>query len=228
MVRGESRWVHAGRRRADAIARRFGAELRLARTTSGLSQRALATMVGVSQSFVSRVESGGRRADWPTACALCEATGHDLSIRLFPTRSVSLRDSGQLAVCQTIAAASHPSRRTHLEHPVAPGDLRAADLLLAGTTDALHIEVERRLVDLQAQLRSAQVKRSMLAQQMDIPVHLVLAVLATARNRAILAALAPVLSKALPRTSAEVWRAIRTGEPLGADGLLIVRPAPPR
>lgn len=223
-MRGSTHWVSAGRRRADAMARRFGAELRLARTTSGLSQRALGAMAGVSQSFVSRVEGGSRRADWPTACALCEATGHDLSVRLFPTRSVSVRDSGQLAVCQTIAQASAPSRRPRLEHPVGPGDLRAADLLLIGAEDVLHIEVERRLVDLQAQLRSAQIKRSILAEQMKVPVRLVLAVPATARNRAVLASLAPILGVALPRTSAEVWHAIRTGQPLGADGHLVVRP----
>lgn len=227
-MRGRTHWVSAGRRRADAMARRFGAELRLARTTSGLSQRALGEMAGVSQSFVSRVESGSRRADWPTACALCAATGHDLSVRLFPTRSVSVRDSGQLAVCETIARASAPLRRPRLEHPVGPGDLRAADLLLIGPEDVIHIEVERRLVDLQAQLRAAQVKRSVLAEQMKVPVRLVLAVPATARNRAVLASLAPILEAALPKTSAEVWHAIRTGQPLGADGQLVVRPMRPR
>ena len=72
-----------------------------------------------------------------------------------------LRDSGQLALAQTIAAAAHPSWRARLEVPVAPGDPRAADLVLTGPTEIIHIEIERALVDFQAQLRSAQLKREL-------------------------------------------------------------------
>jgi hypothetical protein len=57
-------------------------------------------------------------------------------------------------------------------------------------------------------------------------VRLVIAIPATARNRAVLSTLAPILSTALPKSSAQVWRAIRTGQPLGADGVLLVRPQP--
>jgi hypothetical protein len=180
-------------------------------------------MAGVSQSFISLIEAGLRRADWPTACALCDATGHELSVKLYPTRSVSVRDSGQLGACQVITAEANPSFRPHLELPVVPGDLRAADLVLVGPEEVLHVEVERRLVDLQAQLRAAQVKRSLLEQRFDRPVRLVVAVPATVRNREILTSLAPILGVALPKSSADVWRAIRTGTALGADGLLLVR-----
>ncbi len=80
--------------------------------------------------------------------------------------------------------AAHPSWRPQLEVPVAPGDLRAADLLLASAIEIVHVEIERALVDLQAQLRAAQLKREAIAraQQAD-PVRLVIAVPDTRATR---------------------------------------------
>lgn len=201
-------------------------ELRLARTTGGLSQRRLAELAGVSQSFVSRVEHGRQRPNWPTACALAAAAGHDLSLRLFPTDGVPLRDRGQLGAVEAIVAQAHGSWRVRLEHPVAAGDRRAADLVLEGRDEILHIEVEGGLVDLQAQLRAAQLKRAALEQQFGRQVTLVLAVPGTRRSRSVLASIRPAIAPALPRSSAAVWRSIRTGMPLDGDGLLLLPPSP--
>ncbi len=179
--------MSAGRRRADMLVTRLGTELRIARLTAGLTQSQLAAMAGVSQPFVSLVERGRRRADLSTACALASGAGHDLSLKLFPTATPSLRDSGQLSLVESIARRAHPSWRIRMEEPVGRGDRRCADLLLIGPDEVIHVEVERWLVDFQAQLRAAQLKR-----------------------------------EALPRTSAEVNRAIEDAAPLTEDGLLLV------
>jgi hypothetical protein len=71
--------------------------------------------------------------------------------------------------------------------PVAPGDPRAADLVLEGAEEILHVEAERAIVDLQAQLRPAQVKRGILAARYE-PVRLIIALPDTRRIRAILRA----------------------------------------
>jgi transcriptional regulator with XRE-family HTH domain len=214
------RYVREGERRAAYLAQRFGSELRLARTAAGLSQKRLGELAGLRQPFVSLVESGRRRADWSTACALAAAAGHELSIRMFPVRSPTLRDSGQLAAVQVLISQAHVSWHARMEAPVAAGDRRAADLLLMGRTEVLHIEVERHLVDFQAQLRAAQSKRSTLSEALHMPVRLVLAVPHTRRIRARLATFDRAIAAALPMRSAAVWRSIRTGTPLGGDGLL--------
>lgn len=108
---------------------------------------------------------------------------------------------------------------------MAAGDARAADLLLIGPTEIIHIEIERALVDFQAQLRSAQVKRLALAEREERPVRLVIAVPDTRTTRARLAPFADLISQTLPVSAARAWRAIRSGEPLTDDGILFVRNA---
>jgi len=178
----------------------------------------------VSQTEVSKAERGHLDVSLAARCRLAAACGHELGWRLYPVATVRLRDSGQLAIAKVIVAAAHPSWTARLEVPVAPGDLRAADLVLTGTNEVLYLEIERALVDFQAQLRSAQLKREAIAQGTDRPIRLVLAVPDTQTTRARLAPFTDLISRALPATSAATWRAIRIGGPLGADGILFVRP----
>jgi transcriptional regulator with XRE-family HTH domain len=179
---------------------------------------------GVSQPFVSMIEHGLRVPDIETACTLATAVGHEISLRLFPMHGVSLRDSGQLGLAQVIVEAAHKAWHPGLEVPIAPGsmDRRAADVILTGRDEILHIEIERRFVDVQAQLRAAQLKRAALAQRLDAPVRLVIAFPGTRRAREVAAGIGPVLRAALPASSTAVWQAIRSGEELGRDGLLFV------
>lgn len=96
-------------------------------------------------------------------------------------------------------------------------------MVVFGADELIHIEIERRILDFQAQLRSALRKREFLTAAGDRPVRLVLAVLATTRNRASLAEHRRLLDQHLPATSREVMRALRDGTPLGRDGLFWVR-----
>ena len=157
------RRTDAGRSRSRYLAALFGRELRIARVTAGLSQARLASLAGTSQTEVSKAERGLLEISLDARCRLAAACGHELGWRLYPVATVRLRDSGQLALAQMIVAAAHPSWRPRLEAPVAPGDPRAADLILTGSAEILHIEIERALFDLQAQLRAAQLKRELLA-----------------------------------------------------------------
>ncbi len=117
----------------------------------------------MSQAQVSRAEHGTGGMSLEQRCRLAAAVGHEIGWKLYPVATVSLRDSGQLALAHAIIAGAHATWHRQLELPVASGDRRAADLVLSGPEELIHIEIERTLVDFQAQLRSAQLKRHALA-----------------------------------------------------------------
>jgi transcriptional regulator with XRE-family HTH domain len=223
-----ARPADTGRGRSRYLATAFGRELRIARVTAGLSQARLASMAGTSQTEVSKAERGLLDVSLEARCRLAAACGHELGWRLYPVATVRLRDSGQMALAQVIVGAAHPSWRPRLEVPVAPGDPRAADLLLRGATEIIHIEIERALVDFQAQLRSAQVKRQLMAAQDDRPIRLVIAVPDSATSRSRLAPFSDLIAETMPATSRAIWRALRNGEPVGGDGILFIRAARPQ
>ncbi len=221
-----SRPADVGRARSSQLATWYGRELRVARVTTGLTQAQLARLAGVSQSETSKAERGALDVSLSVRCRLAAACGHELGWRLYPVATVRLRDSGQLGIAQAIASAAHPSWQVRLEVPVATGDLRAADLVLTGTEQVLHIEIERAVVDLQAQLRSAQLKRQELAKEGSRPIHLIMAVPDTHSARRRLAPFAALIGRTLPLPSRRIWRSIRHGGALDGDGILFVRRAP--
>ncbi len=212
-----------GRARARRLARRFGRELRIARVNAGLTQRALAGLARVSQQEVSRAETGAVSVGLEVRCRLSASAGHELGWSLFPTTGVRLRDSGQLQLAQAIASSVAAPWSATLEVGVSPGDRRAADILLTHPREIVEVEVERALVDFQAQLRAAQLKRDMLAGQHGGPVRLVIAVPDSAVSRRRIAPFRSLLEGTLPLDSRRIWAALRTGRPLGGDGLLFVR-----
>jgi hypothetical protein len=155
---------------------------------------------------------------------LASATGHDLSIRLFPADGVRLRDSGQLRVAELIRGALHTATRVQLEAPVAPlPDRRAADMVLQTTAEVVQVEIERALLDFQAQLRAAQLKRAAMADQLGRAIQLVIAVPDTRRNRAVVDDHRLIVESALPIPSRRIWSSLRSGDRVGGDGLLWVR-----
>lgn len=156
---------------------------------------------------------------------LSAAVGHDLSLRLFPADGVPLRDSGQLIVASVIEARAAPTWKLALEVPVGDaGDRRAADVVLAGADEVIHVEIERILADLQAQLRAAQLKRAELANRFARPVRLVLALPDTHSNRRAVEPHKDIVSAALPVPSRRIWESIASGRSVSGDGLLWVRP----
>jgi hypothetical protein len=156
---------------------------------------------------------------------MAAACGHELGWRLYPVATVRLRDSGQMELAQAIVSMAHPSWQPRLEVPVAAGDARAADLVLANAHGIIHIEIERALLDFQAQLRAAQLKREKLAARDGRPARLVIAVPDTRGTRARLAPFEQLLAQTMPAVSREIWRTIRSGGPLTEDGILFVRAA---
>jgi len=190
---------------------------------AGMSQVRLAALADVSQTEVSKAERGALDISLEARCRLAAACGHELGWRLYPVSTVRLRDSGQMALAHAIVETAHPSWKAQLEMPIAPGDARAADLVLTSPRETIHIEIERALVDFQAQLRSAQLKREALAAVEARPIRLVIAVPDTRSSRARLAPFRRLVSQTMPAASRDVWQAIRGAEALNGDGILFVR-----
>jgi transcriptional regulator with XRE-family HTH domain len=210
--------------RVGEVATRLARELIAARAVAGLTQRQVARRAGVSQALVSQVERGQTTPSLDVMHRLAAATGYDLSFRLFPADGVRLRDSGQLRVAEVLRAAAHPAWRVRLEVPVGTGrDRRAIDLVLDAGEDMIAVEIERALLDLQAQLRSAQLKRAAFAEGIGRAAWLVLAVPDTYRNRTAVETYRTLISAALPVPSRRIWARLRSGGQLDGDGLVWVR-----
>lgn len=226
------RWAspqRVGRRRASQVARRVGRELRLARLISGRTQTQVAEAAGLSQSSVSRLELGALPFDLERACRAAAAVGHELGAAVHPLVPVGLRDRGQLGVAQAMVAGLHPSWRPSLEVPVGSGadrraDRRAVDIVLVGDDEIVAMEIERWLVDVQAQLRAHQLKRATLAARHSRPVRLVLVMRDTPRHRTMLAPHEPLLRQAGFVIGRPVWESLRHGGALGTDGIVWFRP----
>ena len=216
--------AHAGRQRAQLLRAQIGRELRIARLAVGLTQRAVGKRAGLSQSAISQIERATRGFAIGAYSRAVAAVGHELSVRVFPKSSVSLRDRGQLELAQRIVAAVSPSWECRLEVPVSPDGLRAADLLCSGANELCMVEIFRSMADLQAQLRPAQLKRETLASRHSRPVRLIIAVPDTASSRRALRELARLLERTMPVRSAEIWAALRAGRVIGGDGIAFVRP----
>jgi transcriptional regulator with XRE-family HTH domain len=222
-----NRFVDIGRERARHLAQRFGRELRIARVGMGLTQRQLALRSGVSQGFVSLVERGLRTPSWPIACQLSAAVGCELSLKLFPAEGVGLRDSGQASLAEVIAEAAHPRWRARLEVPLGDGSRRAVDIGLDHEDEVVALEIERGLVDLQAQYRAATLKRNRIAGHESRPVRLVIGVPDTPAIARVLAAHDALIQRALPVPSRAIWSALHRGTVVGGDGILLI-PRPSR
>lgn len=100
---------------------------------------------------------------------------------------------------------------------------RAVDMVLDGPAGMVAVEVERALLDLQAQLRAAQLKRTAMAERMGRSIDLVIAVPETRRNRAAVLTHRSLLASALPVPSKKIWACLRSSALVGGDGLLWVR-----
>ena len=197
-------------------------EIRLARATSGLSRRAAAARAIVSPDTERRVEAGDPHVGVDALCSVAAAVGLDIVIRAYPSSRSSLRDSGQLTLARLVCNQAHAMWNAALEVPAGEHG-EATDIGFFGSQEILAIEIERLILDFQAQYRHGARKRNELARRHDRPVRFVLIVEDTRRNRATLAEHETFIRRFLPAGSREVLKALRTGQPLGQDGLLWVR-----
>jgi transcriptional regulator with XRE-family HTH domain len=194
----------------------------LARSSVGMTRAVAARRAGVARSTWERIEGGDPAVTVAALVAATEAVGLDLVLQTYPGREPGLRDSGQLALAQQLIAMAGPPWRATLEEP-AGEHAQAVDVVLWGPEEIVTVEIERMLVDWQAQFRRWSAKRDWLAAQHSRPVRLVVVAADTRRNRVALAPFATAIRQTLPAGSRAVLDAVRTGSVLNADGLCWMR-----
>jgi transcriptional regulator with XRE-family HTH domain len=196
----------------------LGAELREARLARGLRQIDVARATNVSFSRISRVEHGLLR-DLGVANAARHgaAVGLRLHARFYPG-GAGLRDAAQLDLLRRFRARIGQAWNWQLEAPLnIPGDQRAVDLLLTGTSGSIAVEAITRLRDAQAQLRAATRK-----QRDGRVARLVILIRASHHNRDALGSAADLLATAFPLTTRRTLAALANGEDPGDNGIVIL------
>jgi transcriptional regulator with XRE-family HTH domain len=207
-----------GRRRGDETIRRIVGELRQARQAAGLSQRALASEAGWTQSELHRFE----RAEFigvalPRLCALASALDLEMSATLHPIGE-GLRDKGQQALLKRIDVLIHASYSRNREVPFPKlGDLRSWDMVIRLDDYLVGLEAETRVRDIQALVRRIR------QREQHGGVDDILVVLAdTAHNRAVIDELRESLGQPYATSPRELLGALRAGKRLPGSGVVLL------
>jgi transcriptional regulator with XRE-family HTH domain len=214
------RFLDQALRRATRIRLTAGEDIRRARLGAGLSQTSVANAARVSQSLVSKVESGTLRSvSLETLVVIADAVGLDIACRAYPGRKPT-RDAAHARTLQELLKHVTPPMHYSLEWPLPPLDgireKRAWDAVLLAPDGMTGVELEMRLYDVQDQTR-----RLMLKWRDSGVNDLLLLVNDTAANRAVIRTF-PDYFKALPRLrTAAVLNQLDRGErPL--SGLMLL------
>ncbi len=208
-----------GREDARRHAVTTGRELRDARLSLGLSQRAVARAAGVSPSTLGRIERGEtRNPPLATLCSLARALGLVISLKCYPMGS-PVRDAGQLNLLGRAEATMARPLRTRRE-AVLPGDgeLRAWDSLVIAEDALAFLDAETRIGDAQDLARRLERKLR------DDPRSgiLILVVARTRHNLRVLRDHREALRPLLPLDGAAILRALRAGRLPPAGGILVI------
>lgn len=213
----ERRLARGNRAAADAT-HRLGADLRTARLTAGLSQRALADAARTSPTKVSRLERGvSPDASIRSFAILFAILGHTLVLRAYPDGS-PLRDAAHVRLIRRFVALLATSIRFVAEVPLLrPGDFRAWDGELRAGGRACKVEAETVIADVQA------LERRIALKMADDGVSVVILLIAdTRRNRAALRDAGELLEGRFPLGTQDVLAALRAGRIPTASGIVVL------
>ena len=112
-----TRAIDVGSSKGRSSLARLTADIRAARTSSGLAQTDVARAMGLSRSQYGRIERGqSPLLSLLTASRLCAILGLDLSVRAYPAGD-PIRDAAQIALLVRLRSRCHPSLAWRTEVP---------------------------------------------------------------------------------------------------------------
>lgn len=195
----------------------LAAELREARLVLGLTQAQVAVALGVSRTWVNRVERRrARRLSAEYIVRHAAVVGLRASVKFYPGGG-AIRDEAQARyIARFVERIGHGWRVTlDAAIPIA-GDLRGIDVLLSNGTFRIAVEVITRLRDLQAQIRTAEQKRRDIGAD-----RLILVIAASHANRRALADVRATLLASFELDARRVLRALAHGHDPGQDAVIL-------
>jgi len=211
--------IEEAARRARQQVDRALADLRNARRNAGISQAAMASLLGCSRQLVSVIERG--QLDDVGCIHLARmgaVVGLDVPIRAFPAGS-PLRDAAQLQLLGRFRASVGEMWTWRTEVPVTanPLERRAVDAVLVRGPHRVGVEAITRILDAQAQIRPILLKQEAAGLE-----RMVLVLADTRHNRSALADGDATISPAFPLPHRALMRDLRTGRLPSANGLVLV------
>jgi transcriptional regulator with XRE-family HTH domain len=203
---------------AREIVARVSAEVREARLSAGLGQADVARAIGISVAQLSRIERGlSPDVTFVMAARLHAVLGMRLSVKSYPDGD-PIRDAAQQRLLERFVARCHAELTITWEVPFPiPGDLRAWDLTIRGTTFRSGVEAETRLRDLQALDRRLALKER--DGGMD---RLLLLVLDRCANRTTVRAYADVIHARFPVPGSRALELLAAGADPGGNALILL------
>jgi len=213
------RIVDEGSLRGARLLEQLRREVREAHLTAGVAQAQVARSLGRSRQWVSHFERGRvSQVGIRQAARLAAMVGLNLTLNLYPS-GARLRDAGQLRPLNRFLAEVRAAWRIDLEVPVTDDrrDQRAFDAVLRRPGQIVAVEAYSRLVDFQAQARVARLKLA--ASGIE---RFVIVLNATRANRQALIQAGPVLRDAFPLGSRPTLHALRRGQNLAGDGVVLI------
>jgi hypothetical protein len=195
-----------------------GAEIRLSRRGAGVSIRAAAASVGMSETTFGRIERGRLTNVTVRQLAIgCAAVGLKLAARPYLDGD-PIRDAGHARLLERLHRELPPGTLWRTEVAIARrGDPRAWDAQCRLTGVTVAIEAEMRLSDLQAVDRRIALKRR------DSGVEIVILLVAdTVGNRRALSAHREALRSSFPLDTRAVLAALRAGRAPTSSGIVVI------
>jgi len=221
-------------REAQRLARldaaRIAEELRELRLGLGVSQSAVARLVGVSQSVISDLERGDPTVRLEIRRRAAIVLGADLRISVYPGATPLLHDAGHARIIERLLKARH--RRWHAGVEVrVPGPGRAStDVRLSAGDTIVLIEVETHIRRWEATIRRCLEKRDRVRDAFGDQrrVFAVLCLPPTRHHRMLVAELPDYVRAAFPTPPDRLRRALEEGIDWPGDGILWMASSPER
>ena len=195
----------------------IGEEIRRLRLDAGVTLSALAEVVGVHRTYLSRIEAGGAHPSLEVLTGIGVALGADLGARFFAGSGPRLVDRFQASMIELVLKSLDRRWRVELEVPVTTPTRGVIDLVLTDQTSGVVIagEAQSELRRLEQQIRRSGDKAEGLANRLaardqgaPAAISRLLVLRSTTRTRELARQYEATLATAYPARTKDVVRSL--------------------